>query len=136
MNDMQPNGDSKSILIIEDEPALSSLLVKKFDQAKFHVMTAVDGKDGLTMALDRKPDIILLDIVMPRMDGITMLKELRKDSWGKDARVIILTNLVDSRSLAQALGEGAYDYFIKTDWDVADIVTKVEEKLATPPQAA
>ena len=81
------------------------------------------------MALDKKPDLILLDIVMPRMDGISMLKELRQDDWGKGVPVIILSNLADAQDNSEIIQEHIVDYLIKTDWSLEDIVKKVKDTL-------
>lgn len=92
-------------------------------------MKAVNGKKGLELALSKKPDIILLDIVMPVMDGISMLKALRRDDRGKDVPVIILTNLSDAQSAADTLENKAFDFLVKSDWKLEDVVKKVKEKL-------
>lgn len=121
---------AKKILIVEDEKALLFALVEKFKREDFEIISAVNGKIGLEKALKEKPDIILSDIIMPIMDGITMIQELRRDQWGRNAKVIILTNLNDSDQLINAMDRGTYDYLIKSDWDLEDVVKKVKEKLA------
>src|SRR3989338_8177678 len=85
----------KTILIVEDEKPLRDALQHTFEAEGFEVMTAGDGRAGLTKALEKKPDLILLDIVMPKMNGTTMLSELRQNIWGRGAKVIVLTNLSD-----------------------------------------
>ena len=118
------------ILIVEDDLDLLGVLTKKFTMEKFEVSQASDGKIGLEQALRHHPDLILLDILMPVMDGITMLGELRKDSWGKTVPVILLTNLSDEKQVAQAMKHGAYDYLVKADWNLDDVVKKVKSKLS------
>jgi len=120
----------KKILIVEDELSLLNVLQEKFENEGFDVLGAKNGKVGLGLALSEKPDLILLDIVMPIMDGITMLKELRKDKWGKDACVIMLTNLNESGKVSESLEKGVHDYLIKTDWSLKDLVKKVKRKLS------
>ncbi len=115
--------------IVEDELSLLEVLTDKFSKEGFKVLRAKNGKDGLKVALTEHPDIILLDIIMPVMDGMTMLKKLREDEWGKDAKVIILTNLSDNEKTAQALADGSNDYLVKSDWKIEDVVKKVEERL-------
>jgi len=117
------------ILIVEDDQSLVKVLVKKLTQEGFEVSTAANGKIGLATAIKNKPDLILLDIVMPVMDGLTMLQELRKDRWGKLARVILLTNLSDSEKVSEALQHGIYVYLVKADWKLEDVVKKVKETL-------
>lgn len=117
------------ILIVEDEPSLVTILKNKFTREHFTVIEARDGKEGLAVAFNEHPDLILLDIIMPVMDGISMLNELRKDTWGKTAKVILLTNLSDSQKIDESLAQGVSDYLIKADWQLDDLVTKVKEKL-------
>lgn len=119
----------KKILIVEDEIALLYALSSQFDKKQFKVFQAVDGEEGLKSALDNHPDLILLDLLMPKMDGISMLKELRRDTWGKDVKVIILTNLSDAETVDEALKQGTYDYLVKTDWNLTEVIEKVKKTL-------
>lgn len=119
----------KKILIVEDDIYLLEVLKNKFVVEKFTVFQAPNGKVGLEEAFRNHPDLILLDILMPVMDGMTMLGELRKDSWGKDVPVILLTNLSDERKVADAMQHGVYDYLVKADWNLSDVVKKVRSKL-------
>jgi len=88
--------NKKKILIVEDEEPLKLTLKKKFKNEGFSVLEATNGEDGLKLTQEKKPDLILLDIVMPVMDGMTMLKKLRKQDFGKEMPVILLTNLADT----------------------------------------
>lgn len=119
----------KKILIVEDEPGLLNALVDKFTHEGFVVLSAKDGQEGLEVALPEHPDLILLDIIMPVMDGMTMLRDLRKDPWGKNVPVILLTNLSEAEKVAESLSQGVYYYLVKSDWKLEDIVKKVKEKL-------
>ena len=119
----------KKILIVDDEAPSSKLLKDKFESTGFEVLTAKNGEEGLMKAVTQKPDLILLDIVMPRLDGMTMLKKLREDEWGKGVEVILLTNLSDNDKVRQALKNNVYDYLIKSNWKLEDLVIKVKEKL-------
>ncbi len=123
------SASKKKILIAEDEPQLRKMLVDKFSVSGFVVFGAEDGKVALAMALKEHPDLILLDILMPVMDGMEMLRELRKDSWGKNAHVMLLTNLRGSERVLEGVELGVREYFIKSDWKLEDIVKKVTEKL-------
>lgn len=120
---------SKKILIVEDEPSLIKALEEKLHQAGFETISAKNGEEGLSLAMSDKPDCILLDIIMPRMDGMTMLKELRKNDWGKNALVIMLTNLSDGEYAHSAAESGAYDFLVKTDWKIGDVIDKIKEKI-------
>jgi len=118
------------ILIIDDEPMLLGALVDKFTRAGFKVVTAKDGKLGLKSAFKSRPDLILLDIIMPVMDGMTMMHELRKDAWGKKASIIILTNYdTNDTQLAQILTDQPSYYLIKANSSLEEILEKVQEVL-------
>ena len=119
-----------SVLVVEDESAVSEALEDKFGREGFDVLVAKDGAIGLKVALKEAPDLILLDIIMPIMDGITMLEKLHKNKKGKKIPVIMLTNLSDSARVEEARKEGVNDYLIKSDWKLDDVVKKVKEKLS------
>jgi DNA-binding response OmpR family regulator len=119
----------KKVLIVEDELPMRQALVSKFQDAGFKTLEAGDGEEGLKIALKEHPDMIILDILMPKMDGISMLKELKKDHWGNAAAVILLTNISDSARLAEALELGIEDYLIKAEWKLRDLVEKVNNRL-------
>jgi len=119
----------KTILVVEDDVALKTALAKKMNEEGFSVLEANNGKEGLEIAKKDHPDLILLDIIMPVMDGMTMLKELRKDNWGKNATVIFLTNLSEEGKMSEAEELGSSAYLIKTDWSLSDLVKKIKEKL-------
>ncbi|MBZ9569875.1 response regulator [Patescibacteria group bacterium] len=120
---------NKTILVIEDDAPTLQALVDTFTSEGFHVLKAKDGKKGLELALKEHPDLVLLDIIMPKMDGMTMLKKLREDEWGKDVQVVILTNLSSVEKTAEALKGRVYDYFVKTNWKLEDLVKRVKERL-------
>lgn len=119
----------KKILIVEDEMALLNLLEDKFKSEGFEVMTASDGKEGLRVAEQNLPDLILLDIIMPVLDGMSVLKELKKSDWGNKIPVIMLTNLSDDQKIEECAEEEVFDYLIKADWQLDDVVKRVREKL-------
>ncbi len=121
----------KKILIVEDEEALLKALVSGLSGKEFSVFTARNGQEGLDVALKEKPNLILLDLLMPEMDGITMLKKLRDSDgeWAKNVKVIILTNLEDREKLAAAVENRVYDYLIKSNWNISDVLKKVRVEL-------
>jgi len=124
----------KTILIIEDELLQLKSLADEFTDEGFQVLKAQNGEAGLALALREHPDIILLDIVMPVMDGMTMLKKLRENVWGKGVPVILLTNLSadnDQRIKDITTTEPAY-YLVKSNWALRDVVEKVRERLSDP----
>lgn len=124
------NPATKKVLLIEDDLVISNVLKEKLVREKIHVITAADGSAGLTQALAEHPDLILLDIVMPNMDGMTMLKKLREDSWGKTAKVVVLTNLSDAYKAEEAAGKGVYDWLVKSEWQLSDLAQLVKKKLS------
>lgn len=117
------------IEIVEDEESLVDVLRDKLEQSGFSVISAKNGEEGLDLALESKPDLILLDIVMPKMDGITMLNKLREDEWGKDVKVILLTNLSDPEYITKALKGQAYDFLVKSDWKLDEVIEKINSVL-------
>jgi DNA-binding response OmpR family regulator len=115
----------KKILIVEDEIAYVKLLRTRLE-FNYKVLDASNGKDGLAIAKKEHPDLILLDIIMPIMDGMAMLKELRKDHWGKEAKVILLTNLEASEKIVtQVTTDLPIYYFVKSDVKLDDLLDKI-----------
>ena len=125
------NTQGKKILIIEDNKDLRSVLSNALSSENLTVLQAEDGEDGLRIALAEHPDLILLDIILPKMDGMTMLQKLRKDEWGRNAQVMILTNLMDAEKIDSAMSEGVYDFLVKSNWSLPDLVQKIKVKLGS-----
>ena len=120
------------LLIVEDEKTLADTLEERLISEGFEVLKASDGGVGLKFALDKHPDLILLDLLMPKVDGLTMLSELRKDTWGKSASVIILTNVESSDKVADTMGLGfgnVFEYMLKTNWSLDEMVLRIKERL-------
>lgn len=122
----------KKILIVEDDANLLSLLAESFAEAKFEVIKAEDGEQGLALALEKKPDLILLDILLPKMDGYAVLEKLKNDKYGKNIPVIISTNLNSLADVSKALElmPEIKGYIVKSDWKIEDVIAKAEEVLA------
>lgn len=119
----------KTILIVEDEQMLLRALTDKLTHTGFNVLQAVNGQEGLEAAKGQHPDLILLDIVMPVMDGLTMLEKMLSDENAKKIPVIILTNLAGTDTILKAKELGNYSYLIKTDWTLDEVVKKIWDKL-------
>jgi DNA-binding response OmpR family regulator len=119
----------KKILIVEDESTLRKAIKKKLEKEGFQVFEAANGVQGLDLAQKEKPDLVLLDIVMPVKDGIQMLRELRQDEWGKTVEVIMLTNLSDAKKELESFQQGVAEYLVKSDWKISDLVKKIKNKL-------
>ncbi len=119
----------KILLLVEDDPALAQPLSGQLEKEGFQVLKAQNGEEGLESAKQHHPDLILLDIVMPKMNGLTMLEKLREDEWGKSAQVIMLTNFSDLGNVSQALKNDVTDYIVKSDWSLDQVISKVKTKL-------
>ncbi len=117
------------VLVIEDDPILTKMYSEKFTNEGFKVLTALDGESGLEMALNNKVDIILLDVMLPRMSGIDLLKKLREHEKGKNTLVVVLTNLTDPAEKERALNLGVKDYLVKAMQNPGQVVTKVKDRL-------
>ena len=113
------------ILIVEDEMFSVKALKKKLEDSDFQVLVAFNGVSGLEVALQEHPDLILLDLILPEMDGITMLDKLREDDWGKKVPVIILSNLSKADSIRESRERGVNTYLVKTDWKLDEVIAKV-----------
>lgn len=117
---------SKKIVFIEDEPALQKSLGSFLRQEGYHVSSALDGETGLKLVKTQKPDLVLLDIILPKMDGFEVLKKLKEDEETKDIPILILTNLERMKDVEQALVTGATSYLIKTDYDLKELAQKIK----------
>lgn len=125
--------DPKIILIVEDEEPLLRAMADKLKREGYMPIGAKNGEEGLEVSLRNHPHLILLDVVMPKMDGLTMLGKLRQDAWGKEVPVILLTNLSDTERVSDALEHGVRDYLVKSYWTLEGVVNKVRAKLAQAP---
>lgn len=95
----------------------------------YKIIEAKNGIEGLEMSFKEHPDLILLDILMPKMDGLEMLKKLREDAWGNKVPVIVLTNLSDNEDVAKAVAEDVFEYFVKTDIRIDEVIERIREKI-------
>ena len=126
---------ANAILLIEDDKILLNMYEKLLTNHGYTVHTAMDGEEGLKKSLDEHPDLVLLDIRMPKMDGMTMLKLLRQDVWGKDAKVIILTNLDPIDTILQGVVRDHPTYYlIKASTQFEDVLAKIREILGEQEQ--
>ncbi|OIO48073.1 MAG: hypothetical protein AUJ32_01425 [Parcubacteria group bacterium CG1_02_40_82] len=117
----------KLILFIEDEPTLQKTLGRALEQEGYEVQSALDGQSGLALVKRIKPNLILLDLILPKMDGFAVLKELKKDADTKEIPVIVLTNLESPQDIERALSEGATNYLVKANYELNDVVKKIKE---------
>ncbi len=122
--------ENKKILIAEDDKVLLNLIRDELTAEGFEVLGASNGKEGLDLALKFHPDLILVDIIMPIMNGMEMTEKIREDEWGKAVKIIVLTNLNAEKNVADFLEKGAYDYLLKSDWSIEDVVKRVKDRLS------
>lgn len=121
---------SEKILVVDDEQDLREALAEALTEAGYEVITGANGKECVELALTHKPDLILLDIMMPEMDGHAALREIRKDPWGKDVKVLMLTVMSDPAHVSRAVEQGGDAYLIKSTASLDDIIRKVKQVLA------
>ncbi len=119
----------KKILFIEDESALQKTFGEILSQEGYEMISALDGEIGLRLAKDKKPDLILLDLVLPKIHGFEVLKQLKTDKETKDIPVIVLTNLEGIGDVDKALGLGATTYLVKAQYGLEEIVEKIKAAL-------
>ncbi|OGZ06007.1 MAG: hypothetical protein A2942_04685 [Candidatus Lloydbacteria bacterium RIFCSPLOWO2_01_FULL_50_20] len=119
----------KKVLIIEDDVPLSNALRDNLEHESFVTFQAEDGEKGLDVALAEHPDLILLDLILPKKDGMDLLHQLRLDPWGKSAKVIILSNVSDTKKVAEALLQDTFEYLVKSDVDIGAVVAMVKKNL-------
>ena len=118
------------ILIIEDEDSQRKVLHDNLTQKGYSILEARDGLEGLAVALREHPDLILLDVRMPKMDGMTMMHKLREDNWGKNASIIILTNYDSSDAQISQVTIDQPSYFLlKADSPLEKIIEKIQDVL-------
>ncbi|MFA4998568.1 MAG: response regulator [Candidatus Paceibacterota bacterium] len=119
----------KKILFIEDESALQKTFGEVLGQAGYEVISALDGEIGLSLAKEKKPDLILLDLILPKLHGLEVLKGLKEVEETKDIPVIILTNLEGMAEIEKAIELGAKGYLVKAQYSLGEIVQKVRDIL-------
>ncbi len=119
----------KRILIVEDEKMLAEMYRDKFEQEGFEIHSAFDAEEGLEMAKKIKPDLIILDILLPRGNGISFLTNLRKEEEISSTPVVAFSNYDDLRTKKEAKDLGAKDYLIKTNYTPREILEKVNKYL-------
>ena len=114
------------ILIIEDEEILAKVLKEKLEKANFDVKISIDGEEALLDVKNWKPNAILLDLMLPKKNGLDVLKELKEDNFLKNIPIIITSNLSDDDSIKKGIKLGADDYFVKSEHPINEIVEKVK----------
>ena len=124
-----PGNENILVLLVEDDTFLSQIYQKKFEMEGFKISAADNGEKGLSEAKKKKPNVVLLDILLPKMDGFAVLEKLKADPETKDIPVILLTNLGQKEDVDKGLQVGAADYLIKAHFKPSEVVDKVKKVL-------
>ncbi|MEK7453000.1 MAG: response regulator [Patescibacteria group bacterium] len=119
----------KKVILIEDEPALQESLSIALKSKGIDVISAFDGESGLNLIIKMKPDLILLDLILPKMDGFTILDNVKKNPEVNNIPIIVLTNLDDDRYIQRVIGLGVTSYLIKSNYNSEEISNKVKDIL-------
>jgi CheY-like chemotaxis protein len=120
---------AKKILIVEDEEILYNLLQRKLEAEGYEVSIAKDGVEGLEMIKEMKPDLILLDIIMPNKNGFEVMEEIQDDKASKDIPIIVISNSGQPVEIDRAKELGAKDWLIKTEFDPQEVIKKVKKQI-------
>ncbi|MBU2109353.1 response regulator [Patescibacteria group bacterium] len=118
--------DKKTILIIEDDTFFQNLISKKLVNEGFEVLVASDSRQALSILEEKKPNLIVLDLILPVLDGFGILSIIKKDEKTKDIPVIILSNLGQKEEIEKAIALGAVDFMIKVNFTPEEIVRKIK----------
>ena len=119
----------KKILIVEDEVTLQKALTEFLTAEGFEVLSALDGEKGLGLAKSEKPDLVILDIILPKKDGYEVLTEIKGSEETKNIPVILLTNLESPEDIDKAFEKGASTYLVKSNYKLEEVVKKIKETL-------
>ena len=122
--------NKSKILLVEDDESLSNVYVTRFEAEGFDIRRVGNGEDALAACINYQPDIVLLDIMMPKVDGFDVLDILRNTNQTKDLKIIILSALSQEMDMDKAMKLGADDYLVKSEVTIADVVQKVRASLA------
>lgn len=117
----------KSILVIEDSPYLADSLVDMLEMKGYEAIVAPTGRDGVTLALERKPDLILLDIRLPDIDGYEVYRRIREDEWGKTADLLVLTASESIENISKNISLPVENVLFKPEWGVQDLLARIEK---------
>lgn len=120
------------ILVVEDDLFMVDLLTRELKKSGFEIAVAKTGREGVEMFSEVKPDLILLDIILPDLNGFDALREIRRIPEGHEAKVVILSNLGDESDKEEGKRLGALDYLVKANFSLPEIVERVRAALAAP----
>ncbi|MDP9211930.1 MAG: response regulator [bacterium] len=122
--------DKKKIVLIEDDSVLAEMYLQKFQREGYDIFHALDGDEGIALIRQHEPDLVLLDIMMPKKSGIQVLEELKQDEETKDVKVVLLSNVGDQDYIDRGMALGAADYLLKSNFTPSEVVGKAAALLA------
>jgi DNA-binding response OmpR family regulator len=122
----------KRVLVVDDDDNLRNVLLDALNASGFESTGAANGEEGLKMALESHPDAIMLDVMMPKMDGWQVLDSLRADAWGKGAKVMMLTSLGQMENIAHAVDKKVFNYIVKSDLNIDNIAEVINNLIKNP----
>jgi len=125
----QISNGGKKILFIEDESALQKTFSDLLSKAGYKMISALDGESGLRLAQEEQPDLILLDLILPRMHGFDVLENLKQNTEVKHIPIVVLTNLGEIKDVEKALSLGATTYLVKTDYKLEEVLERIKKIL-------
>jgi len=120
---------AKTILIVEDELTMQRALKNKLEHAGYGIRVAIDGVEAIAEMQKGAPDLVLLDLIMPKLDGISVLRRMKSDEQLKNIPVVILTNLSSGDKVAEAMQLGTFDFLVKANYSLDDVLKKVRDRL-------
>ena len=124
-------GMKGKLLVVEDDEFISAIYAKKLSMEGYGTRVAENGEKALSMMREERPDLVLLDIIMPVMDGFEVLRQMRADEKLRDIRVVVVSNLSDDKEMTQARELGAIDYIVKANISISDLAVKIAGYLAS-----
>jgi len=122
--------EGKHILVIDDQQDLVDALVGVLEFKKFKTSSTSNSTEGVSMALNEHPDLILLDVQMPGLTGFDVIRKIREDEWGKTAKILLLTASATPESIPEDLHFDSKDFLTKAQWGLENIIEKITEKLS------
>lgn len=122
--------EKKIVLVIEDSPYLAESLVDMLEIKGYEAIVAPNGREGVATAIEKHPDLILLDIRLPDIDGYEVYQRIRKDDWGKTAKIMVLTASESVENISKNIDLPKADVLFKPDWSVHDLLDRIAEKLS------
>lgn len=125
--------DKRRILIVEDNLTLLALLKERIKEEGWEVLTAIDGNEAAEKIGKERPDVVLLDLLLPKRDGLSVLKEMRQKPQTAGIPVVVLTNLSDGETVTAVAAEGGTDFLVKTEYTLDDVVGRIRQRLARSP---